>query len=283
MPAAAALPTVTFADGTRVPALGQGTWRMGDDAARAPAEAQALALGLDLGMTVVDTAEMYGDGGAERVVARALEGRRDEAFVISKVYPHNAGSKALVAACERSLARLRTDRIDLYLLHWRGPTPLAETVAGFEALRTAGKIVRWGVSNFARSDMEELAAVPGGANCAANQVLWHLRERGIEWDLVPWMRARRMPVIAYSPLAEGALARDRRLGTIAAAAGLSAAPLALAWLLAQPDTLVIPQSSRPAHVRANRAAAAVGLAAATRAQIDAAFPPPSGPSPLAVI
>jgi diketogulonate reductase-like aldo/keto reductase len=283
MAAATLLPTVTFTDGTHVPALGQGTWRMGDDPARAPAEAQALALGLDLGMTVVDTAEMYGDGGAERVVARALAGRRDEAFVISKVYPHNAGRKALVAACERSLARLRTDRIDLYLLHWRGPTPLAETVAGFEALRAAGKIVRWGVSNFARADLEELAAVPGGAHCAANQVLWHLCERGIEWDLVPWMRARRMPVIAYSPLAEGALARDRRLKAIAASTDLTAAQLALAWLLAQPQTLVIPQSSQPAHVRANRAAAATALPAATRAQLDAAFPPPSGPSPLAVI
>jgi diketogulonate reductase-like aldo/keto reductase len=246
-------------------------------------EAAALSLGLDLGMTLVDTAEMDGDGGAEAVVARAISGRRDRVFVVSKLYPHNAGRKAAIAACERSLRRLSTDRLDLYLLHWRGSIPLAETVAAFERLRADGKILRWGVSNFDTADMRELFAIPEGRHCATNQVLYHLAERGIEWELLPWMRERRMPLMAYSPLGQGALLRNRRLAAIAATAGMTPAQLALAWLLRAPDVIAIPASADPGHVQANRAAANLVLDAATLAAVDAAFPPPAGPMPLGML
>ena len=266
-----------------MPALGLGTWTMGEQPVRVQQEVDALALGLDLGMTLVDTAEMYGDGGAEEVVARAIAGRRDRVFVVSKVYPHNAGRKSAIAACERSLRRLATDRLDLYLLHWRGRIPLAETVAAFERLRADGKILRWGVSNFDVADMRELFALPDGAHCATNQVLYHLAERGIEWALLPWMRERRMPVMAYSPLGQGALARKRKLLAIARRLGTTPAALALRWLLRRPDVIAIPESADPAHVRANRAAAALRLDAATLRELDATFPPPTGPTSLAVI
>src|SRR5512147_764843 len=213
------LPRVCFADGTAVPALGQGTWKMGEQSRRAGAEAAALALGLDLGMTLIDTAEMYGEGGAEEVVAKAIAGRRAEVFLVSKVYPHNAGRKSTLAACARSLARLGTDHLDLYLLHWRGRIPLAETVDAFERLRRDGKIARWGVSNFDTADMRELWALPDGAHCAANQVLYHLGERGIEWELLSWLREHRVPVMAYSPLGQAALLSKRKLATIAAKVG----------------------------------------------------------------
>ena len=276
------MPTVRLPDGAAVPALGLGTWHMGEDAARARHEVAALSLGLDLGMTLVDTAEMYGDGGAERIVARAIAGRRDGVFLVSKVYPHNAGRKSAIAACERSLARLRTDRIDLYLLHWRGRIPLAETVEAFETLKRDGKIVRWGVSNLDADDMRELVASPAGGHCATDQVCWHLGERGIEWDLVPWLAERRIPVMAYSPLGQGALLRSPPLGRIADALGAAPAEVALAWLLARGGTIVIPQSGNPEHVRANRRAVSLRLDAAALAAIDAAFPPPAGPSPLAM-
>jgi diketogulonate reductase-like aldo/keto reductase len=283
MPAtiAAPIPVVELPDGASVPALGQGTWRMGEDPARARREVAALSLGIDLGMTLIDTAEMYGDGGAERIVAQAVAGRRDEVFVVSKVYPHHAGRDSAVAACERSLKRLRTDRIDLYLLHWRGRIPLAETVDAFEKLRRDGKIVRWGVSNLDLADMRELVALAAGDHCAADQVLWHLGERGIEWELRPWLRASGIPVIAYSPLDEGRLLRARALTKLAATYGATPAALALGWLLNQSGTIVIPQTANRMHVRANRAAAAVVLDPSLRAAIDNAFPPPSGPSPLA--
>jgi diketogulonate reductase-like aldo/keto reductase len=277
------LATIAFPDGARVPALGQGTWRMGERRASAAREIAALSLGLDLGMTLVDTAEMYGEGGAEEVVAAAIEGRREQAFVVSKVYPHNAGRKTAIAACERSLRRLRTDRLDLYLLHWPGRIPLAETVDAFERLRAAGKIVRWGVSNFDVAAMRALEAIPEGRRCATNQVLWHLRERGAEWDLLPWLRERRMPVMAYSPLGKGALLRNRNLAAIAARIGATPAQVALAWLLRAPDAVVIPASADVDHVRANRAAANLALDAATIAALDAAFPPPSGATPLSVL
>ena len=190
------MPSVTFPDGTAVPALGLGTWTMGERESRAANEAAALSLGFDLGMTLVDTAEMYAEGGAERVVARAIAGQRDRLFVVSKVYPHNAGRKSAISACERSLKRLGTDRLDLYLLHWRGRIPLAETVAAFERLRADGKIVRWGVSNFDTADMRELFALAEGRRCATNQVLYHLGERGIEWELLPWLREHRIPLMA---------------------------------------------------------------------------------------
>ncbi len=266
-----------------MPALGLGTWTMGEGRAAAQREADALALGLELGMTLIDTAEMYGDGGAEKLVARAIAGRRDRVFVVSKVYPHNAGRKSAIAACERSLRRLATDHLDLYLLHWRGTIPLAETVGAFEKLRADGKIVRWGVSNFGIADMRELCGLPEGRHCATNQVLYHLAERGIEWDLLPWMRERRMPLMAYSPLGQGALLREPRLVAIARHRGTTPAQLALRWLLRVPDVVAIPQSTKPAHVRANRAAATLQLDAATLNELDAAFPGPTGPTSLAVI
>jgi diketogulonate reductase-like aldo/keto reductase len=277
------LPRVRFPDGASVPALGLGTWKMGEERRLAAKESAALSLGLDLGMTLIDTAEMYGDGGAEEVTARAIAGRRDQAFVVSKVYPHNAGRKSAVIACEKSLGRLRTDHLDLYLLHWRGRIALAETLDAFERLRAAGKIVRWGVSNFDRADMEELLALPEGRHCATNQVLYHLAQRGIEWDLLPWLREHRIPVMAYSPLGQGGLLRKPKLVAIAQRVGATPAQVALSWLLRSPDVLAIPESADPAHVRDNRAAADVRLDDTTLLQIDAAFPPPSGPSSLAML
>ena len=256
---------------------------MGERRASAAREVAALRLGIDLGMTLIDTAEMYGDGGAEEIVGEAISGRRDQVFVVSKVYPHNAGRKSALAACERSLRRLRSDRIDLYLLHWPGRIPLAETVDAFERLCAAGKIVRWGVSNFDRAAMASLLALLGGAHCATNQVLYHLEERGIEWDLLPWMRERAMPVMAYSPLGEGALLRSRKLAAIAARAGATPAQVALAWLVQRRDVIAIPASADPEHVGENRSAAKLVLDATTSAALEAAFPPPRGPSSLSVI
>ena len=277
------IPLVTLPDGTRVPALGLGTWRMGERARHAAEEIAALEMGLDLGMRLIDTAEMYGDGGAEEVVGQAIAGRRDDMFLVSKVYPHNAGRRQAIAACERSLQRLRTDRLDLYLLHWRGSVPLEDTVAAFETLRRDGKILRWGVSNFDVADMEELVGVRGGDACATNQVLYHLGERGIEFSLLPWLRARRIPVMAYSPLGQGSLASNRKLRAIAKELDLSPAALALAWLVQQGDTIVIPKAASRAHVAVNRAALDVELNKVTLAAIDAAFPPPRRSTPLAII
>jgi len=276
------LPFVTLRDGARVPALGFGTWRMGESARRRAAEVAAVRLAVDLGMTLVDTAEMYGDGEAEAIVGDALAGRRDEVFLVSKVYPHNAGAKSAVAACERSLKRLRTDRIDLYLLHWRGRIPLAETVGAFERLRRDGKILRWGVSNFDAEDMDELWAIPDGPRCVANQVLYHLGERGVEWKLAPACRARGVALMAYSPVGQGALIADRNLIALARKARATPAQLALAWLLAQPDVIAIPKATQPDHIRENRHAVDVVVDAPLRAAIDRAFPPPQHATPLAV-
>lgn len=277
------VPEVSLPDGTRVPALGLGTWHMGERKQQAAREAQALTFGLDLGMRLVDTAEMYGDGGAEEVVARAIAGRRDEVFVVSKVYPHNAGRRQAVAACERSLRRLGTGHLDLYLLHWRGSVPLAETVAAFDELKRDGKIRHWGVSNFDTPDMEELFAIAGGDTCATNQVLYHLEQRGIEWSLLPWLRARGIPVMAYSPLGQGSLLRHRKLRAIAKGLGVTPATLALAWLVRQGDMIAIPQSTDDTHLEANRAAANLELNKVTLAALDAAFPPPHKPTSLAMI
>ena len=276
--AAAVLP-----DGSKVPALGQGTWTMGERRDKADAEVAALRAGIELGLTLIDTAEMYGDGGAERIVARAAGRDRDRVFIVSKVYPHNASSKGTVAACERSLARLATDRIDLYLLHWRGRTPLAETIDAFERLRSAGKIVRWGVSNFDVDDMNELFALDADHRCATNQVLYNLSQRGIEWKLRALCQQHGMPIMAYSPLHQGALASNRKLATLAAPLGIGAAQLAIAWLLAQRNVIVIPQSSNVEHVTECRAAADVRLSPDTLAAIDAAFPPPKRARPLAML
>jgi len=274
--------TTTLPSGEAVQVLGQGTWKMGESRRRRAAEADALRLGLDLGMTLVDTAEMYGDGGAEEIVGEAVAGRRDEVFIVSKVYPHNAGAKSAIAACERSLKRLRTDRIDLYLLHWRGRIPLAETVAAFERLRAEGKIVRWGVSNFDVDDLQALWTLPDAHRCAANQVLWHLGERGVEWRLVPLCRERKVAVMAYSPVGQGALLADADLIKLAKRARITPAQLALGWLLAQPGAIPIPKATQPAHVRENRAAAEVIVDDTLRAALDAAFPPPDRATPLVV-
>jgi len=277
------MPTVRLADGKRVPALGLGTWRMGESARTRKREVAALRAGIDAGMTLVDTAEMYGDGGAEEVLADAIDGRRDDVFVVSKVYPHNAGARSAIAACERSLKRLRTDRLDCYLLHWRGRVPLAETVGAFERLRRDGKIARWGVSNFDVADIDELLALPGGAHCTVNQVLYHVGERGVEFSLLPLCRKHSIAVMAYAPVGEGALLRNAALIRIARAAGISAAQLALAWLLRREHVISIPQTSDIAHVRENRGATAIELSPATIAAIDAAFPPPAASTRLAVI
>ncbi len=285
MPAAASqpMPEVTLPDGTRVPALGMGTWHMGEDPRRAAREREALGLGLDLGMRLIDTAEMYGEGGAEEVIAPVIASRRDDVFLVSKVYPHNAGRRAAIAACERSLKRLGTGHLDLYLLHWRGDVPLAETVAAFETLKRDGRIRNWGVSNFDVDDMAELGRVEGGEQCAINQVLYHLGERGIEWALLPWLRERGIPVMAYSPLDEGRLLRNKRLVAIAREAGIAPAAIALAWLVRQRDVIASPKAQNTAHAHKNRAAVDCELSSTTLAQLDAAFPPPREPTPLAII
>lgn len=279
----APVPRVRLAGGTEVPALGMGTWHMGESTRLRRKEVAALRAGLDAGMTLVDTAEMYGDGGAEEVVAHAIAGRRDEVFVVSKVYPHNAGAASAPAACERSLRRLRTDRLDLYLLHWRGRIPLAETVDAFERLRRDGKILRWGVSNFDVDDLEELLALRDGSACAVNQVLYHLGERGIEWSLAELCRRHAIAVMAYSPVGEGALLRQPELMRIAHAIGATPAQVALAWLIRHERTIAIPKTGSITHIDDNRAAATLHLPPATLAELDALFPPPRRASPLAVI
>lgn len=266
---------VAFPHGASVPALGQGTWHMGERGADRAAEARALRMGLDLGLTLIDTAEMYADGGAEAVVAEAIAGRRQDAFVVSKVYPHNASRSGVPAACERSLKRLRIDCIDLYLLHWRGGVMLAETVAAFERLRDAGKIAAWGVSNLDTDDMDELAGVPAGAGCATDQVLYNPQARGIEFDLLPWCAARAMPVMAYSPVGQGGqLLRAPALQAVARRHAVTPAQVALAWALRHPGVIAIPKAGTPAHVQENAAAADLRLTPDDLSTIDAAFPPP---------
>jgi len=273
---------VRLPDGTEVPALGQGTWHMGERAARRAEEARALRLGLDLGMTLIDTAEMYGEGGAEEVVAEAIAGRRDEVFLVSKVYPHNAGGRKLDAACERSLKRLRVEVIDLYLLHWRGSVPLAETVEGFERLRAAGKIRRWGVSNLDVDDLEELG--PALADCATDQVLYNLEARGIEFDLLPFCRDRGMPIMAYSPIGQaGSLLRKQALVAVAARHGATPAQVAIAWTLHAPGVISIPKAADEAHLRENARAGEIRLTAADLSELDAGFPPPRRKRPLQML
>ena len=269
--------------GEAVPALGQGTWYMGDLPARRAAEVAALRAGMDLGMTLIDTAEMYGDGAAERLVGEALAGRRDSAFVVSKVLPHHATRRGTVAACEASLKRLATDRIDLYLLHWRGGVPLEDTLAGFADLQRAGKIRHWGVSNFDVDDMRELNAVAGGAAVAANQELYNLTRRGIEFDLLPQCAAGGVPLMAYSPIEQGRLLRDPTLATIAGRHQVTPAAIALAWVLRQPGMIAIPKASSEAHVRDNRAALDIQLNEDDLAALDRAFAPPRSKQPLEMI
>lgn len=271
-----------FHDGAAVPALGQGTWHMGERGSDRAREAAALRLGLDLGMRLIDTAEMYAEGGAEEVVAEAIAGRRDEVFLVSKVYPHNASAKKLPLALAASLKRLKVERIDLYLLHWRGSVPLAETVRAMETARAEGKIARWGVSNLDVDDLEELG--PALADCATDQVLWNLEARGVEFDLLPFCAGRGMPVMAYSPVGQGgALLRHPALKTVAARHGVTPAQVALAFVLARPGVIAIPKAADPAHVRQNAAARDIRLTAADLAEIDAAFPPPRRKRALAML
>jgi diketogulonate reductase-like aldo/keto reductase len=274
---------VTLPSGETVPALGQGTWQMAETASRRKQEIEALRLGVELGMTLVDTAEMYGEGASEELVAEAIVGERDRLFLVSKVYRHNASRQGVVQACERSLRRLKTDRLDLYLLHWRGSVPLEETVAGFEELRRSGKIRHWGVSNFDTDDMDELLRVPAGENCAANQVLYNVTRRGPEFDLIPWMTEHRMPLMAYSPIEQGRLPRGGVLQRIGQKYGASPFQIALAWLLQKPDVIAIPKASSPDHVRDNHRALEIRLSPEDLDAIDAEFPPPRRKRPLEMI
>jgi diketogulonate reductase-like aldo/keto reductase len=277
------LRTVRLPAGEKVPALGLGTWKMGEDPRRRPDEVAALRLGLELGMTLVDTAEMYASGGAEEIVREAVGSLREEVFLVSKVLPSNASRHGVVRACEASLRRLGTDRIDLYLLHWRGSVPLAETVSGFETLQAAGKIRHWGVSNFDLADIEELEAVAGGQGWQANQVLYNLASRGIEFDLLPAAEAAGFPVMAYSPVGQGDLAAHPRLERIASRHGASAAQVALAFVLRRANVIAIPKAVRPDHIRDNRAALDLELTKADLDELDAAFPPPKRRRPLEII
>lgn len=268
------IPTVKLPSGETVPALGQGTWFMGEKASRAADEATALREGLDLGMTLIDTAEMYGSGGAEEVVADAIAGRRHEVFLVSKVLPENASHKGTLAACERSLRRLGTDVIDLYLLHWRGSPPLAETLAAFDMLLRDGKIRYWGVSNFDTDDMEEMFALPGVGTCACNQVLYNLTRRGIEFDLTALCRARGIPIMAYSPIEQGRMLGDAALKAVGARHNATPAQIALAWIIRQDGMIAIPKAASEKHLRENRAAIDIVLSADDLAELDKAFPPP---------
>ncbi|WP_428483727.1 aldo/keto reductase [Rhodopila sp.] len=268
--------TVALPGGETVPALGQGTWNMGENRGEIRREADALRLGIDLGMSLIDTAEMYANGGAETVVAEASAGQRDKLFIVSKVLPSNASRSGVPAACERSLKRLKTDRIDLYLLHWQGGHPLAETVAAFEALRAAGKIRYWGVSNLDTADMTELLEVAGGQACAADQVLYHPDSRGIEFDLLPWCASHGIPIMAYSPLGHHVrrLLGSPALRAVARRHRVTPAQVAIAWGLRHPMVISIPKAADVAHVRENAAAATLELTPADLAEIDAAHQPP---------
>jgi diketogulonate reductase-like aldo/keto reductase len=276
--------TVQLPDGTKVPALGQGTWHMGERGRAAKDEVAALKLGIELGVTLIDTAEMYGNGGAEEVVAEASEGQRDKLFIVSKVYPHNASRDGTQAACERSLKRLRTDRIDLYLLHWRGSHPLAETVAAFEKLRAEGKIRYWGVSNFDTRDMGELAMLPDGGNCATNQVLYHPASRGIEFDLLPWCTKQNVSLMAYSPVGQGGrLLQSKALTAVAKRHNATPAQIAIAWTMRHGNVISIPKASNSAHVRENAVAGEITLTDDDLAAIDAAHPPPGRKQSLDIL
>jgi len=277
------IPSLKLPGGEVVPRLGQGTWRMGESARRRDDEVAALKLGLDLGMTLIDTAEMYGDGQAERIVAEAIAGCRDEMFIVSKVLPQNSSRAGTIAACERSLKRLGIERLDLYLLHWPGHYKLKDTLAGFQTLMHEGLIKAWGMSNFDVADMEELAALAGGNAVATNQVLYNLARRGIEADLLPWCRTRHVPIMAYSPVEQGRILTDHTLARVAARHDATAAQVALAWLLEQEDLIVIPKATSLAHVRENRAAVDLTLTQDDLAELESAFPPPRGASPLEML
>ncbi len=277
------LPTVNLPGGETVPAFGLGTWHMGEDRRRAADETAAVRLGIELGLTLIDTAEMYGNGHAEEIVAEASKGLRDRLFIVSKVLPYNASQRGVIEACERSLKRLNTDRIDLYLLHWRGSVPLADTLAGFERLRRDGKIRHHGVSNFNTEDMREWVALSGGETVAANQILYNLSRRGPEFELIPWCRERDVAIMAYSPLEQGRMLNNRGLREVASRHGATPAQVALAWLLRQEGMIVIPKATKLDHARENRAAADLRLDDEDLAALDRAFPPPTSRTPLGML
>jgi diketogulonate reductase-like aldo/keto reductase len=275
----------TLPSGATVSRLGQGAWQMGEDRAKRNEELLALQIGIELGSVLIDTAEMYGNGRSEELVATVIAGRREQIYLVSKVLPENASRRGTVTACEHSLKRLKTDYLDLYLLHWRGSVPLEETLEGFEALRARGAIREYGVSNFDVDDLTEAQALPGGSGIAVNQVLYNLDQRGIEWALLPWCRERGIATMAYSPLGSD----SRRLRThpvlkaMAARLGVTPSRIALAWLLRQPGLVVIPKASSEAHVRDNHAALALQLTAEDLAELSRTFPPPKRGTPLAMI
>jgi diketogulonate reductase-like aldo/keto reductase len=278
------MPQIALPDGEMVSAYGQGTWHMGESRGRHADEVKALRLGIDLGITLIDTAEMYGSGVAEEIVAEAVQGDRDKLFIVSKVLPYNASAQGIIAACENSLKRLKTDRIDLYLLHWRGSHPFAETLAGFDRLRRDGKIRHHGVSNFDRKDMEEWVGLAGGATVASNQILYNLTRRGPEFDLIPWCRERNISIMAYSPIEQGRMLGHKALAEVAARhQGATPAQVALAWLLRQDGMMVIPKATRPEHVRENLGALDLKLTADDLSTLDRAFPPPKGRGSLGML
>ncbi|WP_342438945.1 aldo/keto reductase [Paenibacillus sp. FSL L8-0436] len=279
---------IKLPDGTDLPRIGQGTWCMGDDASRRSEEIAALRHGVELGLSVIDTAEMYGDGRSEELVGEAIRGIRDSVFLVSKVYPQNAGKNQLARSCEDSLKRLGTDHLDLYLLHWRGKIPLEETVEGMEELVAAGKIARWGVSNLDTDDMRELLRIPGGNRCAVNQVLYHLGSRGIEHELLSWQRSHKIPVMAYSPLAQAGtlrkgLTENAAVQEVALRHGATPLQILLAWSIREGDVIAIPKASTPRHVAENAAAGEIKLSTDELWQLDEAFPQPAWRVPLDMI
>jgi len=280
---ASAMRAVTLPDGSTTSALGMGTWYLGEDPGSSDVQLDALRTGIDIGLTLLDTAEMYGDGAAEELVGRAITGRRDDVFLVSKVLPHHATRQGTVEACERSLRRLRTDRLDLYLLHWRGRVPMEETVAGLHSLMSRGLIRSWGVSNFDVPDLDRLVGLAGGDRVQTDQVLYNLARRGPEYDLMPWCRGRRMPLMVYSPVDHGRLLQHRALRDLAAEKGVTPAQLAIAWVLRLPDVFAVAKASTRAHVVENRAALEISFSEAELDELDRLFPPPSGKVPLDVL
>ncbi|UQZ35581.1 hypothetical protein C2I18_19885 [Paenibacillus sp. PK3_47] len=279
---------ITLPDGASVPRIGQGTWNMGEEPSRRAEEIASLRLGVELGMNLIDTAEMYGDGRSEELVGEAVKGIRDDVFLVSKVYPHNAGMERLARSCEASLKRLGTDHLDLYLLHWRGSIPLEETVEEMEKLVAAGKISRWGVSNLDTDEMKSLLRIPGGNHCAVNQVLYHLGSRGIEHDLLPWQQSRKIPVMAYSPLAQAGtlrkgLTENAELKEIASNHGVTPLQIMLAWSIHKDQVIAIPKAGTREHVTANAEAGRIKLSADDLWRLDEAFPQPGWRVPLDMI
>jgi diketogulonate reductase-like aldo/keto reductase len=275
--------TIRLPSGEDMPAFGLGTWRMGDDSGSRAEEIATVRLALERGSTLIDTAEMYSAGRAEQLVGEAIAGRRDEVFLVSKVLPQNATRRGAIAACQRSLRRLGTDRLDLYLLHWRGSVPLAETLEAFPSLQQAGKIRHYGVSNLDLGDMQELWPVAGGSAVATNQVFYNLVHRGIEWDLLPWLRERRIPTMAYSPIDEGRLPSNAKLVGFAERHAMTSAQAALAWLLSKDDVVVIPKTGNRARLEENLGSLDRKLTPSQLAELDRLFPPPTGPTPLEMI